>query len=506
MKKLVILFSILMIFILSTFVFSKKSFAADVCLDISGAFNATYWPNNDHQIRVWCDGDGGPYCNGDSEMLLPGAPFDLSGCSCEPYASGCLNISGIPPECGEPEIVGPRCGVNGQSLQTNINVYCPQACVPTERQYSQCGGNCNGTNFDGNHKLDITERTACDGTKSWECTYVTECPNGCDANIGQCKAAPPPPVSSNPPPSTPPVACNQDCSSNPQICSQATDGCIVCGSNGTCQLPPSAVPIPPSSAPVPSSIPGPSSTPGGPITIPLPSATPQATIPGSSVAPLATSTPRPPTATPIPDFNTAMCKCDGVESGLIIPGQDVQFTAFGKVEGADTSKAQIKDITFFAAEDSTVIGKSLPIGTSIVQNSSSLVRYRASWTYKIPQTLKKGAIYRIWAQLNCQRKTTAQITSPSTVVLAAQTERPGLLQRISDFFSRLFGRQAPEASPTPTPTQAPVSTDASTNLSQSAEDTVNTPTPRGRDNLQLQTFYPAKVLQKSCSFIMFQSQ
>ncbi len=247
---------------------------------------------------------------------------------------------------------------------------------------------------------------------------------------------------------SPPPACNSQCNNN-NDCSLAGQ-CTACLPNGgginTCQVPPTPPPTPPPTSP--------------------------------------------PTPSPTPGFSPDMCKCDGMDTTDITPGQQTTFTAFAKVEGADTSKAQVNDIRFFLgagdSDNATIIGQSGPVQSQVIANNPNLVRYQSTWQQQIPQ-LEKGKIYRAWVQIDCAQKGPA--STVNSLVLGSSSQNSSIWDIIGSWFSRLIGRGS--ATPTPRPSSRP------------------TPTSPGNKKLQLNTFtlgQPSLILEKSCKLIRFQAQ
>ncbi len=230
----------------------------------------------------------------------------------------------------------------------------------------------------------------------------------------------------------------------------------------------------------------PSNTPT-PTRTPTPSNTPTPTL-----SPTPTNTPTP-TLTPTPVFNPAACKCDGIEYTSIFPGQPLTVTSYAKVEGADVSKAMIKDQTFFLAEGAettaTIIARSGPISASVVSNASDKVRYSSVWNLTLPQ-LKSGATYRIWSQVNCQPTISTMTTSTKSV--AGATTQQSFIDRMLSFLNGLFGGRSTSVKTAPTPTPVSSTSTFSGNV-----------TPTGKKSLQLEPIYPVEVYQKTCSFIKF---
>ena len=221
-----------------------------------------------------------------------------------------------------------------------------------------------------------------------------------------------------------------------------------------------------------------------------------------SNTPVPTNPPSP-TLTPTPSFNPAACKCDGIEYTALFSGQSTTITSYGKVEGADTSKAIVRNQSFFLAEGAEtiarIIGRSGPIGSMVVSSTPEKVRYQSKWTFTLPQ-LKTGATYRIWSQINCQPKLQAINYSPTrkTVFGTSIPAQPkSFIDRMIEFLNNLFGvREAATTTSTATPTSEP-GTGTGIILEELA--------PTGKKSLQLEPIYPLEVYQKTCSFIKFRS-
>lgn len=207
-----------------------------------------------------------------------------------------------------------------------------------------------------------------------------------------------------------------------------------------------------------------------------------------------------PTLTQTPSFNPAACKCDGIEYTEIFSGASVEIASYAKVEGADVSRAKVQDQKFFFVEGAetsgVIIARSGPILATIISNATSKVRYQSRWQLTMPQ-LKTGATYRIWSQINCQQKTSAQNFSPGTASVLAESTKTDLsfFDKVFDFIAKIFIK--------PQPTVAPTSLQSKVAPSQ----TVSSPfTTAARESLQLEPIYPAEVYQKTCSFIKFRVQ
>ncbi len=248
----------------------------------------------------------------------------------------------------------------------------------------------------------------------------------------------------------------------------------------------------PAASPSPSPSISPEASPSpqaSPSASPSPQASPSVTQPPGGTTPSVT----PSTVTPTPDFSEAMCKCDGMTVSQIISGQQAVFTANAKVEGSDISKAQVKSMTFALYEGNNisstkVIEKSDPIAPTITSQTASKVQYQSQWSFTIPDTVKKGVDYRAQAQIKCERKTTAQLLPFTATVMGASTEQRGLFEIILNFFASIFSTDTGDSTGT-TPTSTPVAQDDLASIAES--------------NLQLDSFSPAQVTQRSCNLIKF---
>ncbi len=424
-------------------------------------------------------------------------------------------------------------------------------CVPNCDDGRVCSGSCNAppnTCGTDNGSKGGCEYTTHNGSSN--CNRVgapnepcreDNCSPGFTCQGDKCVASPTatptlPPPSGNP--------CEPNCGPFPncydgstKICHYSSgSNCLQCNAPDSanctpsgCKLGPTATPTPTTAAPrAPTPTPRPTSAPPRATSTPAPrapTATPRPTTPpGVTVPPAATSTPRPttppvatatprptllptatltPAASPTPLFNPAACKCDGIEPTEIFSGQALSVTSFAKVEGQDVTRARVVDQKFFLAEGAetmaTIIARSNPIPSTVVSSSPTLIRYASKWDLRLPQ-LKSGATYRIWSQINCQPKTTVYTGSGN--VLSEQTEDLSLFQKILRFFGSLFGGGAEIQVVEPEPTVAPVSGSSPSPQDSSIQQFYD-PTPAKRDNLQLDTFYPGEIYQKTCSFIKF---
>lgn len=246
--------------------------------------------------------------------------------------------------------------------------------------------------------------------------------------------------------------CGGPCTPNSTQCPIECPYCFgEFGYNPTCrpavtQTPEPSPSGPPEKSPTPKTSPTPKSSPTPKVTTtPKPTSTPKPTK-TPTPTPKATSTPTP---TPFP-FADAMCKCDGLEIGQVISGQNLTVTAYGKVEGSDTSYAKIKSFRFFAAKgdsgspDITIFDRSGPIAAQILNTSQSLVRSQAQWSFKFPANPEVGKEYRIWNDIQCERNTAgipiASSGKSTQTVLSENTQNISLMQKFLNFVLGIFGR------------------------------------------------------------------
>ncbi len=259
---------------------------------------------------------------------------------------------------------------------------------------------------------------------------------------------------------TPPPVCGGPCTPNSTQCPIECPYCFgEFGYNPTCRpavtQPPEPSPSgPPEKSPTPKTSPTPKSSPTPKVTTtPKPTATPKPSK-TPTPSPKATSTPTP---TPFP-FADAMCKCDGLEIGQVAAGQDLKVTAYGKVEGSDTAYANIKSFRFFVAKgelgstDITIFNKSGPVASQILSTSQNLIRSKAEWTFKFPANPEVGKEYRIWNDIQCEKKTASSLIASSgrasQNVLAESTKNESLVQKFLNFVLGIFGKSAkPEEKP-----------------------------------------------------------
>lgn len=227
-----------------------------------------------------------------------------------------------------------------------------------------------------------------------------------------------------------------------------------------------------------------------------PTATPtQPSIPTRVISATPTPTGVPvvtPTATPtlVPDFNNAMCKCDGIEPSGLIQGQKAVINTFGRVEGTDITKAQITSMTYnFGVASVKDPNKVKPLITPVQipavidrdTSSSSKVRYKTSFEFIVPTPPANNPLYRVWTEIKCTKKTTAALSNPSQIVLGNSIQRnTGLFGAIRDAVLS-------------------VSTTIQTKISDVLGLSTNI-----QKSLQLAPIYPAQVEGDYCSSFWYQ--
>lgn len=312
-----------------------------------------------------------------------------------------------------------------------------------------------------------TTPPACNTDCSQDVSICNQASGGCTYCNPTSKKCETPPVSSPSPTASTP-ACGTGCSADPTICNQAGGGCNYCNPNAgyTCTTPPSSSP-PPGGSPQPSSPPAQSPSPS----------------------------PSQPATSPTPSFDENWCSCNNVNVGQIIAGMPVVVTAKGKVDPPHVNEAKIRDFTFrvFEGTKPPVAETKPPIPATKVSAGSATApaEYQAQWTWDVPTTLQRGVDYRIQAQIKCVSTSTAIQYPYTSVVLAASTENQGFLSVIVNFFRNLFGGKSTQTQQTQDTSKTFVTTQDMT----TQED--------DKDSLQLKTFTPARVTDKTCSFVKF---
>lgn len=404
------------------------------CLTVNVNFNISNWPGG--KIKVSCQSDkipGPSHCVGDTQEISPGGSVTLTQCSCPlggGSGDGCLHVE-----------------------QSTV----PSSCQVPEVNFNYCGKN--GSTIDGNVEgtcTPVSTPTPAPPTNACECKYKETCvaDNG-ESGERECSG----------------VKSDGACVFNGDVCSADCSSCV---SNKVS-----------SPAPTPQESPSPTSEESPP--------------PGESLPPKESSPPgRSPTPTPSPTlppvtFNPAQCQCDGIESTLIFPGETTTVTAYAKVTGTDLKAAEVKDMTFYLAQDSTVIAKSDPLTVDIADQSATKIRYKRSWQFTLPDNVDKNAIYRVWSQQRCVKKKQV-LGLNAQAAEKTKVANKSFMDQIISFFGNIFG-----SSTNPPSVNVPKNPVATQNNSVA--------TQSGKEKLQLQPLYPATVVKQtadqSCRFLMF---
>lgn len=170
------------------------------------------------------------------------------------------------------------------------------------------------------------------------------------------------------------------------------------------------------------------------------------------------------------------------------------FEAFGKVEGSDTAKAEIADITFRLTKDNQVVAKSNPITPEVVESSANKLRFKAAWQ-TAPPAVSKGSTYRVFADVRCKPKRIVASGKDSfspvskAQVVQSPSQPPKGLEFAFRGINQLFGNSN---------VQVKAVTDKL--LAMFSTSTVNA---QG-SNLQLQTLNFVKLMDTdNCRFVMF---
>ena len=435
---------------------------------------------------------------------------------------------------------GGACVYPPQGEDVHIHKICPgsQVCdagscknPPVTCDYDgvRCGGSdsksstsCGGAYQDRYRCSDGTFTfTSC---SSAVCVSACRSCNWCSAGAGDCPLPPSatptptrtptpvpptavPPTAVPPtavPPTTPPgiptptkVPCGGPCSSP----SQCVVACPVCSTSGTCEAPPTGVPTAttaPTRTPTPSpTLPPLSCGDSCNTRTDCPTGCPCTGPAGGKTCAVPTATP---TATPTPDpFSPAMCKCDNMEISGIGSGLATKVTAFGKVEGADTTHAKIQSMKFFLgkgpAGSTKIVLQSGELAATIVEEAATKVRYKSVWDFTMP-ALDRGVEHRLWTTFKCIKKIAFEpgITGNS-VVLGANTENTSIFSKLFAFFANL-GSDGKDAKIAPAPKPELVAqVEKATSQGQVLGEK--------RSKLQLETFIPGEVTKKACQTIYF---
>ena len=483
-------------------------YTINVNLDVEGK-----WPGG--RVTLQCNGrqnneegsDG--RCPGQAQTIAPGETVALEGCNC--LKDDCLRIdeAALPRGCGLKD--ANYCGMsNASAHDKEVKIHCQGGDEEPEEPSNPGDGDDDGDGDDGDDGDDddsdgrggrcvCTYEEQCtkngkEGTRTCNgeetengCGFSNNCNTNCsDCNVGEEPENPEEPEQPETPenpenpeePEIPPVnRCNQSCESD-KFCEDvpgATDNCTKClpSSEGkTCQPPPGQPPV----------------------------VTPPKIIP--KVIP--TPTPR--------AYNPAMCKCDGLEPSLIVPGLTSTITAKAYIAGADTKAAEMRGVTFTLIEGNSTVGRvlerSAKLEMTTTSSTASRVNYAGSWQVKIPDNLTPGSIYRVFATINCgPRKIAAlELRSPDTAVLGATTklaQQGGILAGVTDWLQSLFGIRPKDDTSNKVIPKEDVEDSAGTNPTTITPEQPTSPT---NEELKLRTVQPATIMNKSCTSLTFQAK
>lgn len=344
--------------------------------------------------------------------------------------------------------------INNACLPTPPPPACNVTCTPGGPSCPQDCPNCTS----GTAGYTCKPAPACNSA----CTTPADCTgakDGCTACTGgKCQKPP---------------ACNTACTT-PADCTGAKDGCTECidGATGTktCQKPPPAC--------------------GASCDSKDPNACGGAK--DGCTACIDSKCSLPPSPTPTPDpFDEDMCKCDGLETAAAIePDKPITITAYGKVLAANDKYAKISTVQFALLKGtgtSTRVDKILEsekITAEKIPSAADIVRYKASWTFDIPQPVESGVEYRIATNTKCSKNTA--LRPINRAVAAAKDENKGFFTSLGNFFSSLFGFD---------------------NTSSPTQNSTTSPSPTlSQEQLKLGTFEPlqSRVLENNnCTLLRF---
>jgi hypothetical protein len=201
-----------------------------------------------------------------------------------------------------------------------------------------------------------------------------------------------------------------------------------------------------------------------------------------------------------------------MDNSEILSGQPVTINAYAKVIGANVNNARVVSQKFYLAEGAEtiakIIAKSEAVPANIIDNTASLVRYQSQWQVTLP-TLKQGATYRLWSQIDCQPKQLAynRLYTPATkpVVLGSTTKNQSILDIIMDFFLNLFNTAPNSGSQSNSSNQNGIIPTQTLPANTTIPATPTVYHEQQKNTLQLYTFHPATVYQKTCTFIKFKA-
>lgn len=500
--KLLLFFSFFLLG--STLFLSSPTTVYASCTSINVSFNPINWTGGD--LEIWCDGDANPgpsQCTGSRETISPGQSTTLNRCSClEESGSACIRYYERPTESCNVTFTadgdGSGCfpGYNGYTGNVHLAGSCevpatstpipprdtpipdtpvrtPNPTVnpmntpiptkiptPTQSDSGQCGGN--------------LQASCPNGVPTLKANWDVQSNNGCNIYLEpggrqistNCKDSDVPIPITNA--GTYTLNISDNSSAGTCFNRQVDQAAVICNEG-------------PTQTPLPTDQPGtPTPRPGTPTATPTNSPTPSNTPTPS----------RMPTPTPTPAFSEDMCKCDDITSTPLFPGQSAQITAFSRVDKKDANIARVVDVTFTAGkiDGQRLVNPSIsnPIPAVLAEDRGTYVRYKATWTYNVPNfpANERQAAYQIIANTRCAAKTTAYVQPQTRSVLAATS---GFLCGIIPLF----------------PWCRPTDEVGGRQDSPSADPRTNS---APRNNLQLEPLYPGRVTSDSCNTLRVEFQ
>jgi hypothetical protein len=170
-------------------------------------------------------------------------------------------------------------------------------------------------------------------------------------------------------------------------------------------------------------------------------------------------------------FNAGACHCDGITASAIGTGQKVTFTAYSKVEGADVLSAIVKGVNIRVFRGGAAIqdeiAKSGFISPSVIESTTTKVRYQTTWDYTVPANANNGDLFRVVADMDCQPKILAVVPAKSQTGLFAK-----IINKITEPIRTILGVSI---APTPTPAKS----------------------------LQINSYYPGEITQRASCYLQF---
>lgn len=171
-------------------------------------------------------------------------------------------------------------------------------------------------------------------------------------------------------------------------------------------------------------------------------------------------------------FNAGACHCDGIDATAIGSGQAVTFSAYSKVEGADTSLAMVKGVNIRVfrggAEVANQVAQSGFLTPLVIENTAAKVRYKTDWKYTVPADAENGDLFRVQADMQCVPKTLAVVPAVAEKSLISR-----IVDKVTEPIRVVLGASI---APSPTPPTA----------------------------LQINSFYPGEITDRKSCYLQFQ--